>query len=86
MCVRYVSRKYVEPYESLEFARTNLDDLVCLSDGHFDAHIEDNEKILNWLRNTNLHIHAIKSSFGETKINYLGYVVICKRITPKEKN
>ena len=58
--------------EGLEFACTYLDDLVCLSKGQLNEHLEDVEKVLVRLQKLNLRINASKSSFGKTGIKYLG--------------
>ena len=68
--------------EGLEYARTYLDDLLCLSKGDFSSHLEHVEAILVRLRNANLKINASKSSFCKTEIDYLGYVVIHEVIKP----
>ena len=61
--------------EDLEFARTYLGDLSCLSKGHFNEHLEDIEKVLVRLQRANLEVNVSKLSFGKTEIEYLGYVV-----------
>ena len=61
--------------EGLEFARTYLDDLLCLSKGNFNEHLKDVERVLIRLQKANLKVNASKSSFGKTEIDYLGYVV-----------
>ena len=61
--------------KGLEYARTYLDDLLCLSRTDFSSHLEHVEAILVRLRNVNLKINASKSSFCKTEIDYLGYVV-----------
>ena len=71
--------------EGLEFARTYLDNLLCLSKDQFNEHLEDVEKFLIRLRNANLKVNASESSFGKTEIEYLGYVVTCNGIKPQQK-
>ena len=71
--------------EGLEYARTYLDDLLCLSKGDFSSHLEHVETILVRLRNANLKINASKSSFCKTEIDYLGYVVTREGIKPQPK-
>ena len=71
--------------EGLEFARTYLDDLLCLTKGSFDTHLEHIEEILIRLRNANLKVNASKSTFCRTEINYLGYVVTREGIKPQPK-
>ena len=55
--------------EGLEYARTYLDNLLCLPRGSFTKHLSDVEQVLVRLRNTNLKVDAVKSSFGKTEIN-----------------
>ena len=69
----------------LEFACTYFDDLLCLSKGHFDEHLEDTENILKRLRNENMRINATKSSFGKIETDYLGCVVTCEVINSQQK-
>ena len=61
--------------EGLEYARAYLDDLLYLSKGDFSSHLKHVEAILVRLCNANLKINASKSSFCNTEIDYLGYVV-----------
>ena len=71
--------------EGLEFARTYLDDLLCLSKGTFDEHLKDVETVLIRFQKANLKVNASKSSFGKTEIDYLGYVVTRNGIKPQQK-
>ena len=71
--------------EGLESARIYLDYFLSLSKDHSDEHLEGVEKTLKILRNVNLRINAMKPSFEENEINYLGYVVTRKWITPDRK-
>ena len=71
--------------EGLEFARTYLDDLLCLSKGNFNEHLNDVERVLIRLQKANLKVNASKSSFGKTEIDYLGYVVTREGIKPQPK-
>jgi phospholipid-translocating ATPase len=71
--------------EGLEFARTYLDDLLCLSKGNFNEILRDVERVLIRLQKANLKVNASKSSFGKTEIDYLGYVVTRDGIKPQQK-
>ena len=55
--------------EGLEFARTCLDDLLCLSRGFFTKHILDVEQVLVKLSNANIKVSAAKPSLGKTEID-----------------
>ena len=48
---------------------------MCLSRRFFIEHLSDIEQVSIKLRNTKLKVNAVKSSFGNTKIDYLGCVV-----------
>ena len=69
--------------EGIEYAHTYLDNLLCLSKGKTLLHLEHIEEIVISLRNANLKVNASKSSFGKTRFDYLGYVVICEGIKPQ---
>ena len=71
--------------ESLEFARTHLDDILCLSKGNFNKHLKDVEKALIRLKKASLKVNVSKSSFGKTEIDYLGYVVTRDGIKHQQK-
>ena len=58
---------------SLNFARTYLDDLLCLTKGNLYDHLNKLCVILNQLKVAGLKCNAEKSSFCQTQIEYLGY-------------
>ena len=57
----------------LDFARTYLDDFLCLSTGSFDEHLSQLSMILERLREVGLKVNADKSTFCAEEIEYLGY-------------
>ena len=69
--------------EGLAYARTYLDDLLYLSWGDFESHLEYVEEILIRLRNTSLKVNASKSSFVNTGTDTLGYIITREGINPK---
>ena len=87
MCVPDIFQgKISNLIKGLKFKRTYLDDLLCLSNGNFNEHIEDVAKVLICSQKANLKVNAIKSSFGKTKIKYLGYIVTRNGIKPQHEN
>ena len=77
--------KMSELMVGLDFAKTYLDDLLCLTSGTFDDHLEKLEQILIRLRDAGLRINAEKSTFCKDKIEYLGYWITRSGIKPLEK-
>ena len=69
----------------LEFARTYLDDLLCLTNGSFEDHLDKLEMILVRLKDAGLRINSSKSTFCTDKIEYLGYWITRNGIKPLEK-
>ena len=65
--------KMSELMEGLEFVRTYIDDLLCLTKGSFEDHLEKLERVLSRLQKAGLKVNANKSFFAQTKLEYLGY-------------
>ena len=66
----------------LKFAQMYLDDLLCLSTGDLDDHLEKLEVILRCLQKVGLKCNTTKSAFCATQIEYLGYWLTRDRIKP----
>lgn len=58
-----------------------IDDLLVHSSTHED-HLNELDKVLTRLENHNLKINLEKCIFGNTSVNYLGFVLTPKGITP----
>ena len=50
--------------EGLEFVRTYLDDVLCLTKGTFDDHLEKLERVFARLKKAGLKVNAAKSFFA----------------------
>ena len=66
--------KMSELFDGLEFVRTYIDDLLCLTKGSFEDHLEKLERVLHRLREAGLKVNGNKSFFAKTKLEYL---VVC---------
>ena len=55
--------------EGLGYTRTYLNDLLCLSKGDFESHLEHIKNFKIRLRNTNLKVNTSQSSFSKIVIN-----------------
>ena len=69
--------------ESLEYVRTYIDDLLVLTKGSFEDHLEKLEVVLRRLQLANLRINAEKSTFATDEIEYLGYMLTRSGIKPQ---
>jgi hypothetical protein len=78
--------KMSELMAGLDFARAYLDDLLIIStEKGFDKHLEKLEKVLDCLSEAGLKINAVKSFFGRTNLEYLGYNISKEGMRPSQK-
>ena len=68
--------------EGLEFVRTYLDDLLIISNGSFDDHLQQLDTVLHCMRLGGLKINVEKSAFFAPEIEYLGYLLTKEGIKP----
>ena len=77
--------KMGELMAGLEFARAYLDDLLIISRGSFDEHLEHLELALTRLAEAGLKINASKSLLCRAELEYLGYWITRNGIRPVTK-
>ena len=77
--------KMSELMAGLEFARAYLDDLIIISKGGFQEHLDQLEVTLTRLSEAGLRINASKSHFCQTELEYLGYWITRNGIRPVTK-
>ena len=77
--------KMSELMVGLEFARAYLDDLLLITKGDFNEHLDQLEQALTRLSEAGLKINASKSSFCQTELEYLGYWITRHGIQPVAK-
>ena len=77
--------KMGELMAGLDFARAYLDDLLIISRGSFEEHLEQLEQALTRLAEAGLKINASKSSLCREELEYLGYWITRKGIRPVTK-
>jgi len=70
---------------SLEYVRAYIDDLLIITRGTLDDHIEKIEIVLARLRDAGLKVNAAKSFFCTHEIEYLGYILTREGIKPQNK-
>jgi hypothetical protein len=71
-----------ELFDSFEFIRTYINDLLTLTKGTFKGHLEKLERVLHCLRQAGLKINGNKLFFAKTKLEYLGYWITHNGIKP----
>ncbi len=69
--------------ESLEYVRSYLDDLHCISRSSLEDHLKKLEEVLRRLRKAGLKVNAKKSTFCALEIEYLGYILTRDGINPQ---
>ena len=77
--------KMSELMATLEFVRTYLDDLLCISKGNLDDHLAKLRRVLIRLRNAGLKVNKPKSCFCAMETEYLGYILSRDGIKPQPK-
>ena len=74
--------KMHELFEGLEFVRAYIDNLLCITNGTYDDHLEKLERILIRLKDQGLRVNAKKSFFARGELEYLGYWITRNGIQP----
>ena len=77
--------KMSELMVGLEFARAYIDDLLIVSKGNFETHLDHLEQVLTRLAEAGLKINASKSSFCCDELEYLGYLINREGVRPTLK-
>ena len=77
--------KMSELMVGLEFARAYIDDLLCLTRGSFDEHLDHLEQFLSRLLTAGLKVNVSKSKIARQEVEYLGYWITQKGIKPLNK-
>ncbi len=70
---------------SLKFVRAYMDDLLIITRGILDEHLQKMETLLTRLCDARLKVNAAKSSFCLHETEYLGYILTRKGIKPQPK-
>ena len=68
---------------TLEYVRTYLDDLLVISKDDFNDHLDKVKEVLKRLRQANLRVNVSKSTFAQSEVEYLGYILTRDGIKPQ---
>ena len=77
--------KMGELMADLEFVRAYIDDLIILTKDTWEHHLEQLKIVFTRLRDAGLKVHAKKSFFGRTELEYLGYYITRDGVKPLPK-
>ena len=77
--------KMSELLATLEFIRTYIGDLLCITKGSLDDHLAKLRRVLTRLQDAGLKVNAHKSFFCAVETEYLGYVLFRDGIKPQQK-
>ena len=70
---------------TLEYVRTYIDDLLVITKGSLNDHLDKLEQVFIQLRNAGLKVNATKSIFCAQETEYLGYILTRGGIKPQPK-
>ena len=77
--------KISELMANIEFVRTYIGDLLCITKDSLDAHLAKLRRVHIRLWDVVMKVNADKSLFCATKAEYLGYVLSRDGIKPQQK-
>ena len=72
--------KMNELFEGLDFVLAYIDDLLCITKGTFDDHLEKLKHIFAQLKQAGLEVNAKKSFFARSELKCLGHWITRKGI------
>ena len=70
---------------SLDFGRTYLDDLLCITKASLDDYLDHLRLVLTRLQEAGLKVNAPKLEFCAVEAEYLGYILTRTGINPQPK-
>jgi hypothetical protein len=71
--------------ETLEYVQAYIDDLLCITRGSLEDHLDKLEEVLTRLYDAGLKVNAAKSFFCTHEIKYLGYMLTRGDSNPRSK-
>ena len=72
-------------FQDLEYVRAYIDDLLVLTKGSYEEHLDSIGEVLGRLRAAGLKVNANKSFFARGELEYLGYWITREGIQPVDK-
>ncbi len=75
----------IDLMETLEYVQAYIDDLLYITRGTLEDHLDKLEEVLKRLRNAGLKVNAAESFFCTQEIKYLGFMLTRGGIKPQIK-
>ena len=69
----------------MEYACTYIDDILLTCGGSFEEHMEQLEEVLSRLERAGFRANVHKCYFGQSELDYLGYLLTREGIQPQPK-
>ena len=66
----------------LEHVRAYIDDLLIISKGTYEDHLHKLDEVFEQLLKAGVKVNAVKSAFGKTELEYLGYWITREGVQP----
>lgn len=77
--------KMSELFDGFEYVRAYIDDILVLTKGSFEDHMDKLSIVLQRLKDAGLKVNVKKSFFARTELEYLGYWITRDGIQPQTK-
>jgi hypothetical protein len=71
--------------EALEYVQAYIDDLLVITRGTLEDHLDKLREVLRRLQEAGLKVNAVKSQFCNHEIEYLGFILSIEGIKPQSK-
>ena len=71
-----------ESMQGLEYVRTYIDNLLCITTSSFQDHLTKLDKVLERIEKSGLKVNANKSFFAQPELEYLGYWITREGMMP----
>ena len=69
----------------IESVRAYIDDILMITKGSFEDHLKTLETVLERCSKANLKVNPLKSFWGLSEVEYLGYIITREGIKPQQK-
>ena len=69
----------------LEYVRAYIDDVAILSSTTWEDHLQKVDVVLTRLQNAGLKVNGLKSFFGQSELECLGYMLTQNGVKPVQK-
>ena len=72
-------------FQDMHFVLVYIDDILVITKGSYEQHLYAVRKVLEKLRDAGMQLNLEKSYFAKESVEYLGYIISRKKISPHQK-